>query len=1166
MTNYPNSIDDDLTISRIEDNITEVGADVINSLRDALITVEYVLGINPQGTVNDLVTRLAVSLNDDGTLKSSALIVPAITNAMVTSGAGIVESKLSLDVSTSTLNAEISLANTVIAGLTNILSILTTEYSQHIYGTPSDSSTYLNRHAASNIDLNKDQTIGHNVSGVDPRDTAYNNPGLYKSSGDIRTSTDLMSILIEINNDLVNHLLSVSDNHPASFITLDTSGFFTIPKTNNTVQKAIDYIDALETKVFETHRAELHSNGIPRASMVTSGSDPEYNKVYGPYTCSTANTQYNYSTITFTPGQTSLDWSFRDTAVGDTVIVNYGGFTSSFIINSINYTPNSTYQITINGIHPIAASGLTATIEKSHYDDNKFGVLAVAPANHNYNAAGPAIASVPESAIIITPNCAQVTGIDIALDELDSTHYTLYIGFYPTGNPADSNLKFSQIQGIDVTGNAGATPGQYTLSGIISSTNKAFRSGGYNFRFSAFEYKGQFGLAISDTTDDAAFSIISGTNSGTTLIPGAFINNVVGDATSPVKDPLGLGLLKSGAASPDYNGVTTTNTPTKIYLKKQSKNYNINGQYIDYLADGYNTVDGYYSATLSGTLALGTRTIGQYRISKCLDKSKLHIGSTIVVSPVLSPSGANFYFDYGRFIVETITYGTCPGNEYTDILVVTCRSLAGDPTIVTSATLPLPVKIYFSDDSVSFNTDSGNYRKLHEIYIKKDGVTFSHMRSQFELSSGSSTLLQTDLGTTLLETNFGWHVIDVSPKLKGFTKVGASSTDFSKHVRFFITNYNATDDTFDGYIGQPDNSLAVSTNNGATVRSRKGKITRYYDNTGVDYVDILFQDNTAIPLTIVCPATQSRYVDIQIFQTMRNNEEFMCIGICEQFIKGGPNATLWYFQDKREFGTISEKILTSSAIKFIEASDRISKQNGVCSGFEYISATGTSITLNGGTAFIDGVIVNKNNLTVNAYPSYITASLPSLVNFAICLTKDNSYELIPIADTSSTVAYNTGSIYIYTLSQILENRKDLLPIYILPVTSTDVAYTIGTPLDIRFFINDTEEKIPVVVSGTTDVVNSGNTNNSTILGNFSTLKAASNYIQYSNNIHSTIKIKGTVYITESISFGGKPVSIIGEKGNQAICTIDGVAINLSSNMDVIGVNFVRKLLGKNANV
>ena len=1167
MTNYPNSIDDDLTISRIEDNITEIGGDVINSLRDALITVEYVLGINPQGTVNDLVTRLAVSLNPDGTLKSSALTVPAIINSMVAAGAGIVESKLSLDVSTSTLNAELSSANTLITGLNTVLSEFTTEYSKHVYGLPFDlednyyGGTYFNRHVASHIDINKDQTIGHNVSGIDPRDTLYNNTGLYKSSGDIRPSTDLMSVLIEINNDLINHLLSTSGNHPASFITLDTSGFFTIPKTNDTVQKAIDYIDSLETKVFETHRAELHSNGISRASMVTSGTDLEYNKTYGPYTCSTANTQYNYSTITFTSGQTSLDWSFRDTAVGDTVIVNYGGFTSSFIINSINYTPNSTYQITINGIHPIASSGLTATIEKSHYDDNKFGVLAVAPASHNYNATGLALASVPESAIIITPNCAQVTGIDIALDELDSTHYMLYIGFYPTGNPADSNLKFSQIQGIDVTGNAGATPGQYTLSSIISSTNKAFRSGGYNFRLSAFEYSGQFGLAISDTTDDAAFSIISGTNSGTTLTPGEFVNNVVGDATSPIKDPLGLGLLKSGIASPDYNGVTTTNTPTKIYLKKQSKNYNINGQYIDYLADGYNATDGYYLANLIYTIPVGSiRTKGVYRLNVCLSQSKLHLGSTIVVSPILSPSGSSFYLDYGRFTVEDITFGTCPGENYTEITVITCLSLIGDPVTITSSTLPLPVKIYFSDDSVSFNRDSGNYRRLHEIYVKKDGVSFSHMRSQFELSSGSSTLLQTDLGTTSLETNYGWHVIDVSPKLKGFTKVGAALTDFSRYVRFFITNYNSTDDTFDGYIGQPDNSLAVSTNNGATVRSRKGKVTRYYDNTGVDYVDILFQDNIAIPLTIVCPATQSRYVDIQIFQTMRNNEEFMCIGICEQFIKGGPNATLWYFQDKREFGTISEKILSSSAIKFIEASDRISKQNGVCSGFEYISATGTSITLNGGTAFIDGVIVNKNNLTVNAYPLYITGSLPSstTVNFAICLTKDNSYELIPIADTSSTVAYNTGSVYIYTLSQILENRKDLLPIYILPVTSTDAAYTIGTPLDIRFFINDTEQKIPVVVSGTTDVVNSGNTNNSTILGNFSTLKAASNYIQYSNNIHSTIKIKGTVYITESISFGGKPVSIIGEKGNQAICTIDGVAINLSSNMDVVGVNFVRK--------
>ena len=1144
MTNYPNSIDNDLTISRIEDNITEIGGDAINALRDAIITVEYILGVNPQGSVSDLVTRLAVSLNDDGTLKTSALTVPTITNSMVAAGAGIVESKLSLDVPTATLNANILASDLTISTITSVLNSAIAEFSKHLYGLSNAIDGYYNRHVASHVDINNGLSKGYSIyTGIDPRDPSYYNSGLYNVGGSIRTSTNLMNVLIDINNDLISHLASITYSHTADFITLNTSNFIKIPVINNTVQKAIEYLDTLEVSVFEENR------GITNSSIVTSASSDAYNTYYGPFNCSTSISSYNYSKVVFVPGQTSLDWTFRDITVGDNVIINYGGFTSTFEINSINYTPSTTYEVVINGKHPVAASGLMAILEKSHYDENKYGVLAVAPSNHNYNS-GSDIANVPGTAIVISPNCPQITGFDIALDELDSTHYMLYIGYYPTGNPADANANL-KIQTIDVTGNQGITPGKYTLHNIINTTNKAFRSGGYNYRFAAFEYKGQFGLALCDTFENSGFSIISGTAVDTTLTTGIYINNVVGDATSPAKDPLGLGMLKSNVASPDYVSVTTTNIPTKIYLGKQNKNYIVSGQYKDYLADGYTlTSAGYYSATLTTINSLGTRKQGVYRVAADLSYLKLYKGSTIVVAPAIPASGVNFYYDYGRFIVEDLVYSSCPGNQYTDITVITCTS-SGDQNLTISSP-HLPVKIYISDDTVSFNVESSsNYRRLYEIYANSLGDTFSHMRTQFELVTSSPTLLQTDLGTSLLDTNYGWHVLDISSKFKGFLPVGSSN--LNKYIRFFISNYNSTDDSFDGYIGQP--SGLISINNGAIVKSRKGKVTRFYDYTGINYIDILFEDNIASPLTIICPTGESRYVDIQIFETMRTNESFMCLATCEQFIKGGPKATLWYFQDKRQFGTISEKTLTTSAISFIEASDRISKKNGVSYGFEYVSATTSSITLNGGTAFINGTIINKNNFTVNPYSLYVSPGVtPTTINFAICLTQDNSYELIPIADTSSTQTYNTGSTYVYTLGQILENRKDLLPIYILPVTSTNSTLTIGIPLDIRFFINNSQESAPIVVSGNTN----GDTANSIYLGNFSTLKAASNYIVYSNNIHSIIKIRGTIILDQNISFSGKSVSIVGEKNNQITCTTSSSMLSLSSNMEIIGVNFVRQ--------
>jgi len=49
-TVYPNGIDDNLTLQTVFDNITDVKADTVNRLRDAILNVEKALGINPQGT------------------------------------------------------------------------------------------------------------------------------------------------------------------------------------------------------------------------------------------------------------------------------------------------------------------------------------------------------------------------------------------------------------------------------------------------------------------------------------------------------------------------------------------------------------------------------------------------------------------------------------------------------------------------------------------------------------------------------------------------------------------------------------------------------------------------------------------------------------------------------------------------------------------------------------------------------------------------------------------------------------------------------------------------------------------------------------------------------------------------------------------------------------
>ena len=113
MTVYPSQLDDDRTIVRIDDNLSELGTSAINQLREAVFAIERSIGVNPQGSKNNLASRLAVSINSDGTINTAALTSVGlatlpIDNTHVASNAGIKETKLDLNFSTSNLNTKIT--------------------------------------------------------------------------------------------------------------------------------------------------------------------------------------------------------------------------------------------------------------------------------------------------------------------------------------------------------------------------------------------------------------------------------------------------------------------------------------------------------------------------------------------------------------------------------------------------------------------------------------------------------------------------------------------------------------------------------------------------------------------------------------------------------------------------------------------------------------------------------------------------------------------------------------------------------------------------------------------------------------------------------------------------------------------------------------------------
>ena len=105
-----------------------------------------------------------------------------------------------------------------------------------------------------------------------------------------------------------------------------------------------------------------------------------------------------------------------------------------------------------------------------------------------------------------------------------ANHYLLHLELYPTGRPTD---RVVTLPGIDVTGDAGAKVGRYTIDEVVNATNNNLREGGFNYRFIAFEHSnGNFGIMLADSISGAAFAVVSGENSGG-LVEGTYSFNVV---------------------------------------------------------------------------------------------------------------------------------------------------------------------------------------------------------------------------------------------------------------------------------------------------------------------------------------------------------------------------------------------------------------------------------------------------------------------------------------------------------------------------------------------------------------------------------------------------------------------------------------------------------------
>jgi hypothetical protein len=1183
MSNFPIDFDDDTTLPVVNDNITEIGGEAINALRDAVFNIEQNIGLGAAGTTDSIASRIDISLFPDGTLRPSAitglgLVTLPITDDQISNTAQIVESKLRLDHRTQDLfNYIKDLSNGVNTAL-GWVRATGIKLEPHLLGA-------IYKHSLSQID-------------VDPDPIKY----LKNKFGTFRDNSNSYLMLNDLNSELLTHQFADGSlfttpvsittfngstypsnyAHTASGIFLNTSRFSTIPQTADDIQQLAEFIDSSSIFLYGTRIQNLYSNGISRnsrsSSLLIDGYGPAlipptsaiaYLKNTGTSSSPVDDINFGDDIIEFKPSTADMDSNAFDAKfalvkVGDIVRINYGTVEVQFIIKEKKYIQNSgnkKYIIRINGKNLFYSPNASARIDKSLFYNGKYGVLSLAAANNNF-------AEIP-SLIVSSPRGGSALGLGFNPDLLDSTHYLLYLALFPTGLPQDG---YTVMPAIDVTGNRGTTPGKYTLDSVVEATNNAFRQAGYNYRFTAFQYQGEFGIMLADSYNNSAFSIINAVvdsngfyNEANTNIN--FPNNVIGIfSTLPARapDPLGMGPGGSNVSSPpyqtSYGSAEAALNPTKLFVPLKRNNYYVNGTEkeklsleTDQLLDDQG--NGYWAATVQTRNVFpgpNGRVQITYRVPLHLASTNLKAGKTLVVQSLGSGGLVNF----GRFIIQSVTFSDCNPDIFTDIAVydaVHATAISPAPTLDVGA----EVALYFNSDSVSFNQESATdftnvapFKRHFEVYVDQNSHTFTHERGRINASAATFDVNTVPL-YTYSELN-KLNIVKISPKLRGYQFGSVNKISLN------ILEFNSITGAYTGYLAYYDGTTFA--NKGPFTFGKKGQVTRFYDETNIDYIDVVFDIN------VVVNSFTNQILDFQLFPTLSLDKEIMMLGTCQL---NDVTNSVSHVRDERQFGNISEEELSSSALNFISLPEKLLHGNGVVRGFDLVESilsapnpNNAQIYLTGGLALVNGKFINLNNeMVVIPLVQELNTTLFD-VNWAVCVNDKGEYQPIPLLDFDPALntpndptrlfqAFNpaNGATYYIdasTFSNILNTRKDLAILYIVAATITAGPVITLAVTDARKYVFDVDSNLPLRLTSADSQ------------GNFKSPAAILNWIKYNNAFNGSAIVKGAdatsgVIDTDIVLDFNSAVTIDGE--NNALLTMNGL-VTLGSNLTIKNLDIV----------
>lgn len=302
---------------------------------------------------------------------------------------------------------------------------------------------------------------------------------------------------------------------------------------------------------------------------------------------------------------------------------------------------------------------------------------------------------------------------------------------------------------------------------------------------------------------------------------------------------------------------------------------------------------------------------------------------------------------------------------------------------------------------------------------------------------------------------------------------------------------------------------------------------RFYDNSNVDFIEFLFDDQILGGTPVMTSGTTPRSMDIQLFDPLAQDKSVFLLGAMTL-----ENSVIKDTQQQREFGNTSEEDFTDSAISFVQAGDRLLHGNGVIRGFDYVEqvADQTSLVFNGGTALVDGSFstVNRETITI-PFAAREGAALPEEVVWAVCVQKDNRLALVFLTDAEENVrlvvppAPAGATVAASTFNDLVDHRVDLTPVALVTATVDLAGVLITQVVDVRKYVLKETQNIELTVA------QEGGTPPS----NFRTLNQLTNYLRNYTSSHRSVVLSGNFEVAEDLDWsdlGNVAVSGLGALG------------------------------------